>query len=37
MESDNDTENARFYLILIRRREVELISAGNKVIEVKII
>ena len=29
--------NARLYVILIRRREVELISDGNKLIEVKII
>ena len=29
--------NARFFLILIRRREVELISDGNKLIEIKLI
>ena len=32
-----DLENARFYLILIRRRGIELISDGNKLIEVKVI
>ena len=32
-----DPDNARFYLILIRRREIELISDGNKLIEVKVI
>ena len=29
--------NARLFLILIRRREIELISGGNKFLEVKII
>ena len=37
MEDDADPENARFYLILIRRREIELISDGIKLIEVKVI
>ena len=32
-----DPENARFFLILIRRRELKLISDGNKLIEVKTI
>ena len=32
-----DPENARFFLILIRRRGIELISDGNKLIEIKII
>ena len=32
-----DPENAKFYLIVIRRREMELISDGNKLIEVKVI
>ena len=32
-----DPENAKFYLIVIRRREIELISDGNKLIEVKVI
>ena len=36
MEYDADPENARFCLILIRRRELELISDGNKLIEVKV-
>ena len=37
LEYDIDPENARFILILIRRREIELISDGNKLIEIKII
>ena len=32
-----DPENAKFHLIVIRRREIELISDGNKLIEVKVI
>ena len=32
-----DPENAKFYLIIIRRREIELISDGNKLIEFKVI
>ena len=36
-EYSADPENANFYLILIRRREIELISDGNKLIENKII
>ena len=32
-----DPENAKFYLILIRRREIELISDGKKPIEVRVI
>ena len=36
-ENGADPENARFFLILIRRREIELISDGNKLIEVKVI
>ena len=36
-EYSADPENAKFYLIIIRRREIELISDGNKVIEVKVI
>ena len=35
-EYSADPESAKFYLILIRRREVELISDGNKLIEVKV-
>ena len=30
-----DPDNARLFLILIRRREIELISHGNKLIEVR--
>ena len=37
MEYDADPEIARFYLILIRRREIELISDGNTLIEAKVI
>ena len=37
LEYGSDPENARFFLILIRRREIELISDGNKLIEVKVI
>ena len=37
LEYGDDPENARFFLILIRRREIELISDGNKLIEIKII
>ena len=32
-----DPDNARLFLLLIRRREIELISDGNKLIEVKVI
>ena len=32
-----DPDNARLFLILIRRREIELISVGNKLIEVKVV
>ena len=32
-EYSADPENARFYLIIIRRREIELISDGNILIE----
>ena len=35
LEYGGDPENARFFLILIRRREIELISDGNKLIEIK--
>ena len=33
----NNPNHARLYVILIRRREIELISDGNKLIEVKVI
>ena len=36
LEYGADPENARFFLILIRRREIELISDGNELIEVKV-
>ena len=36
-EYSANPDNARLFLILIRRREIELISDGNKLIEVKII
>ena len=36
-EPANNPNSARLYVILIRRREVELISDGNKLIEVKVI
>ena len=37
LEYGADPENARFFLILIRRREIELISDSNKLIEIKIL
>ena len=37
LEYGADPENASFFLILVRRREIELISDGNKLIEIKII
>ena len=36
-EYGTDPDNARLFLILIRRREIELISDGNKLKEVKVI
>ena len=36
-EYSADPEKARFFKILIRRREIELISDGKKLIEVKVI
>ena len=36
-EYSADPENAKFYLITIRRREIELKGDGNKLIEVKVI
>ena len=32
-----DPESAKFYLIIIRRREIKLISDGNRLIEVQVI
>ena len=37
LEYSADPENAKFNLTLIRRREIELISDGNKLIEVRVI
>ena len=36
-EYSANPDNARLFLILIKRRETELISDGNKLIEVKVI
>ena len=36
-EYGTDPDNASFFIILIRRRKIELISDGNKLLEVKII
>ena len=36
-EHGADIENARFFYIIIRRREIEIVSDGNKLIEVKVI
>ena len=35
-ENGTDPENARLFLILIKRREIELISDRNKLIEFKV-
>ena len=37
MEYGADPDNARFFLILISCKEIELISDGNKLIEVKFV
>ena len=37
LEYGADPENARFFLILIRRSEIELISDGNKLVGIKVI
>ena len=37
LEYSADPEKARFFLILNRRREIELISEGSKLIEIKVI
>ena len=34
-EYGTDLDNARLFLILIRRREIKLISDGNNLLEVK--
>ena len=36
-EYSADPQNAKFYLIILRQRETELISDGNKLIEVRVI
>ena len=36
-EYRENPSSARLFIILIRRREIELISDGNKLIEVKVI
>ena len=36
-EYSADPQNAKFYSIVIRRREIELISDGNKLIDVRVI
>ena len=36
-EYGTDPDSARLFLILIRRREIELISDGTKLIEIKVI
>ena len=36
-EYGTDPNHARLFVLLFRRREIELISDGNKVIEVKVI
>ena len=36
-EFGTDPDNARLFLILIRRGEIELISDGDKLIEMKVI
>ena len=35
-EYGTDPDNARLFLVLIRRREIELISDGNKIIDVRV-
>ena len=36
-EYGTDLDNARLFIILIRRREIELVSDGKKLIEIKVI
>ena len=36
-EYGGDPDNAKLFLIIVRRKEIELISDGNKLIEVKVI
>ena len=37
LEYGADPENAKFFIILIRRRKIELISDGKKLIEIRVI
>ena len=37
LEYSGNPENAKIYLIVIRRREIEIIIDGNKLIEIKVI
>ena len=36
-ENDTDPDNGSLFVILIKRREIELVSDGNKLIDVKVI
>ena len=36
-EYGTDPDNARLFLIIIKQREIELLSDGNKLLEVKVI
>ena len=36
-EFSKDPDNERLFVILIRQRQIEIISDGNKIIEVKVI
>ena len=36
-EYGTDSDNARLFLISVRRREIELISDGNELFEVKVL
>ena len=36
-EYGTDPDNARLFVLLIRHREIELISDGNKLIEVNVV
>ena len=36
-ECSDDPANERLFIILVRNRQVEMISDGNKIIEVKVI
>ena len=37
MEFSEDPANERLFIILVRHRQIEMISDGNKIIEVKVI